>query len=253
MSNRVMPRSSALWITARVASSSMRAPKLLQPRPMAETRRPDWPRLRSSIGGGSLCRAAHAMAKLGKCGRWRQRVAPRPARHAGPGMTGPVIVRTALACAAGVPQPAPRCNDVHRFGGLFLLCPGYGGRRRAQAAKRRGARSPRTPHAHGRIEPHPQPARQAAAGTRLSWNLHQTAIEASQPAPRVGRAAQPAPSGGIEETRDEIQDHGAGHCTGRLWLRRAGADPDHRRGLHLRRADLRQMGRGGAAARPASS
>src|SRR5581483_323108 len=45
-----MPRSSALWITFRVASRSMRPPKLLQPRPMAETRRPDAPRLRISNG-----------------------------------------------------------------------------------------------------------------------------------------------------------------------------------------------------------
>src|ERR1700741_1677082 len=45
-SNRVMPRSSALWITLREPSRSTRWPKLLQPRPTAETRRPEPPRLR---------------------------------------------------------------------------------------------------------------------------------------------------------------------------------------------------------------
>src|SRR3954447_2428252 len=44
-----MPRSIALWTTLRVASRSMRPPKLLQPRPTTETRRPDFPRLRSCI------------------------------------------------------------------------------------------------------------------------------------------------------------------------------------------------------------
>src|ERR1700722_7944565 len=46
VSNSVMPRSIALWITLREASRSMRWPKLLQPRPTAETRRPEPPRLR---------------------------------------------------------------------------------------------------------------------------------------------------------------------------------------------------------------
>src|SRR6185312_15451812 len=43
-----MPRSSALWTTRRVASRSMRPPKLLQPSPTSVTDRPDFPRLRSS-------------------------------------------------------------------------------------------------------------------------------------------------------------------------------------------------------------
>src|SRR5580698_1823552 len=43
-----MPRSSALCTTLRVASRSMRPPKLLQPRPIADTRKPDAPRLRIS-------------------------------------------------------------------------------------------------------------------------------------------------------------------------------------------------------------
>src|SRR5258708_28124446 len=41
-----MPGSIALWITLREVSRSMRWPKLLQPRPTAETRRPEPPRLR---------------------------------------------------------------------------------------------------------------------------------------------------------------------------------------------------------------
>src|SRR3954447_15571108 len=46
VSNSVMPRSIALWITFREDSRSVRWPKLLQPRPTAETRRPEPPRLR---------------------------------------------------------------------------------------------------------------------------------------------------------------------------------------------------------------
>src|SRR5215469_6676881 len=49
VSNKVMPRSSALCTTARVPSTSSRAPKLLQPSPTTETRRPERPRLRCSI------------------------------------------------------------------------------------------------------------------------------------------------------------------------------------------------------------
>src|ERR1700753_3416609 len=48
--NRVMPRSIALWITLREVSRSVRWPKLLQPRPTAETRRPEPPRLRICMG-----------------------------------------------------------------------------------------------------------------------------------------------------------------------------------------------------------
>src|SRR3954468_16839003 len=46
VSNKVTPRSIALWITLREPSRSVRWPKLLQPRPTAETRRPEPPRLR---------------------------------------------------------------------------------------------------------------------------------------------------------------------------------------------------------------
>src|SRR4029077_17695511 len=48
VSNSVMPRSIALWITLREVSRSVRWPKLLQPRPTAETRKPEPPRLRIS-------------------------------------------------------------------------------------------------------------------------------------------------------------------------------------------------------------
>src|SRR5579864_3869846 len=41
-----MPRSSARWMTFRDVSRSVRWPKLLQPSPTAETRRPEPPRLR---------------------------------------------------------------------------------------------------------------------------------------------------------------------------------------------------------------
>src|SRR5580693_10170250 len=46
VSSSVTPRSIALWITLREVSRSQRWPKLLQPRPTAETRRPEPPRLR---------------------------------------------------------------------------------------------------------------------------------------------------------------------------------------------------------------
>src|SRR4249920_2044453 len=51
VSNSVMPRSIALWITLREVSRSQRWPKLLQPRPTAETRRPEPPRLRICMEG----------------------------------------------------------------------------------------------------------------------------------------------------------------------------------------------------------
>src|SRR3546814_4018962 len=48
VSRSVMPRSIALWTTARVSSRPMRPPKLLQPSPTSDTRRPDRPRFRYS-------------------------------------------------------------------------------------------------------------------------------------------------------------------------------------------------------------
>src|SRR5215831_17162748 len=76
VSNRVIPRSSALWITLREVSRSVRWPKLLQPRPTEETRRPDPPRLRICMdlswkkGGWSypLWRACPSVARCGPAG-----------------------------------------------------------------------------------------------------------------------------------------------------------------------------------------
>src|SRR5947209_20173281 len=55
-----MPRSIARWITLREVSRSVRWPKLLQPRPTADTRRPEPPRLRICMDrscGGDTRRA----------------------------------------------------------------------------------------------------------------------------------------------------------------------------------------------------
>src|ERR1700722_584443 len=49
VSNSVMPSSSALCTTARVCSASHFMPKLLHPRPIAETLSPELPRLRNSM------------------------------------------------------------------------------------------------------------------------------------------------------------------------------------------------------------
>src|SRR5260221_494630 len=59
VSNSVMPRSIALWITLREASRSVRWPKLLQPRPTAETRRPEPPRLRICMIDALFFEEAH--------------------------------------------------------------------------------------------------------------------------------------------------------------------------------------------------
>src|ERR1700690_2034148 len=74
VSNSVTPRSIALWITLREVSRSVRWPKLLQPRPMAETRRPEPPRLRICMdrscgserrAGTALWPAGHQAARDG--------------------------------------------------------------------------------------------------------------------------------------------------------------------------------------------
>src|SRR5882724_9552526 len=73
VSNSVMPRSIALWITLREASRSVRWPKLLQPRPTAETRRPEPPRLRicmdRSCGEGAG--RGHIVARAPKARKMR--------------------------------------------------------------------------------------------------------------------------------------------------------------------------------------
>src|SRR5271155_5622464 len=63
VSNNVMPRSIALWITLREVSRSVRWPKLLQPRPTAETRRPEPPRLR-------ICMEISCGTNVARCGRY---------------------------------------------------------------------------------------------------------------------------------------------------------------------------------------
>src|SRR5215218_4421766 len=76
VSNSVTPRSIALWITLREVSRSVRWPKLLQPRPTAETRRPEPPRLRicmeNPVGGrevrAALWRALPASARCDRTG-----------------------------------------------------------------------------------------------------------------------------------------------------------------------------------------
>ncbi|WP_284312023.1 hypothetical protein [Labrys miyagiensis] len=49
-----MPTSSALSTTSLVSSGSLRRPKLLQPSPTSETRRPDLPIVRNSIAENPL-------------------------------------------------------------------------------------------------------------------------------------------------------------------------------------------------------
>src|SRR6185312_12671963 len=75
VSNSVMPRSIALWMTLREVSRSVRWPKLLQPRPTAETRRPELPRLR-------ICMGLSCSDVLKDCGvrRCPSQVAIRPGR-----------------------------------------------------------------------------------------------------------------------------------------------------------------------------
>src|SRR6188768_2022558 len=75
VSNRVMPRSIALWITLREVSRSVRWPKLLQPRPTAETRRPERPRLRISMN--EPCQRSEVADYCPRCHRLQA-----PARHA---------------------------------------------------------------------------------------------------------------------------------------------------------------------------
>ena len=113
VSNSVMPRSIALWITLREVSRSVRWPKLLQPRPTAETRRPEPPRLRICMdrscevgreAGRILWPAALEAARCGPAARIR------PARAA------------AAAVGAGCLRPAHaqrrRGHAPHRLFGV---------------------------------------------------------------------------------------------------------------------------------------
>src|SRR6267378_827312 len=72
VSNSVMPRSIARWITLREVSRSVRWPKLLQPRPTAETRRPEPPRLRICMGGSCRDGAREGGAILARLPRSRK-------------------------------------------------------------------------------------------------------------------------------------------------------------------------------------
>src|SRR6266481_4796195 len=65
VSNSVIPRSIALSITLREVSRSMRWPKLLQPRPTAETRRPQPPRLRICMNGSRTEKAGEVGEHFG--------------------------------------------------------------------------------------------------------------------------------------------------------------------------------------------
>src|SRR6516164_8130927 len=85
-----MPRSSALWITFREVSRSVRWPKLLQPSPTAETRKPEPPRLR-------ICMELSCDERRGRA-LWR---APKPAASHGSAkqnhvMGGKEALRSAL-------------------------------------------------------------------------------------------------------------------------------------------------------------
>src|SRR5215475_13354541 len=74
VSKSVIPRSSAFATTARAPGRSTRLPKLLQPRPTAETRRPERPRFRSSTPP-SVPREAEAVTsnlveRVDATGKW---------------------------------------------------------------------------------------------------------------------------------------------------------------------------------------
>src|SRR5262249_10362574 len=76
-----MPASSALWITLVELSRSSRCPKLLQPSPTSETRRPELPTLRNVMVTSYLQRGrrrshARAAETIGPAMRLQ------PARHA---------------------------------------------------------------------------------------------------------------------------------------------------------------------------
>src|ERR1700757_3960952 len=72
VSNSVMPRSIALWITLREVSRSQRWPKLLQPGP---------PRLRICMGQSCETRALEMDGTLARRS-WRRKLRPYRADHA---------------------------------------------------------------------------------------------------------------------------------------------------------------------------
>src|SRR5579864_4641365 len=114
VSNSVMPRSIALWITLREVSRSVRWPKLLQPRPTAETRRPEPPRLRicmdRSCGDGAgavLWRAPRDAASQRHA--WRRRVSGKKMRPRSDAVTdGDRLGRLIRDGGPDQTQPQPR-------------------------------------------------------------------------------------------------------------------------------------------------
>src|SRR5215469_12792626 len=117
VSKRVIPRSSALCTTARVPSTSSRAPKLLQPSPMTETRSPDFPRLRCSMsdafwrrGGGLIYRPRRGVAICAQemTGGCNGRTARRQEGAGDGGGTRDRPCRGAVLCRGG------RGGDRHR-------------------------------------------------------------------------------------------------------------------------------------------
>src|SRR5436853_2694471 len=95
VSNRVMPRSIALWMTLREVSRSVRWPKLLQPRPTAETRRPEPPRLRICIDGTRkaeedrivACRVCACKVRSGRARAETTQATHSLQKRCGPGQT----------------------------------------------------------------------------------------------------------------------------------------------------------------------
>src|ERR1700753_2612207 len=96
--NRVMPRSIALWITLREVSRSQRWPKLLQPRPTAETRRPEPPRLRICMNQSCDTRALEMDGTLARRSR-RRKARPYRADHVA--FTLLLLVRVTKKCGPG--------------------------------------------------------------------------------------------------------------------------------------------------------
>src|SRR5580692_10280812 len=99
VSNNVMPRSIALWMTLREVSRSQRWPKLLQPRPTAETRRPEPPRLRICMDQSCETRASEtdrilALPSLGRKG----------------GRTAQIRQHSRLCCLPGDKKMRPRSD-----------------------------------------------------------------------------------------------------------------------------------------------
>src|SRR5262245_4789924 len=94
-----MPLSIALSMTLRVDSSSIRPPKLLQPRPTRETRRPERPRLRVSMGRSP---------SMGRTIYQQSRRAAATASHARP------FRRRWRACSGRCRKPADAIKNLVR-------------------------------------------------------------------------------------------------------------------------------------------